>query len=219
MLNASNLLRCVKKDVEILVNSLYPDTINKMANAVPRGEFQKVFRSGEYSPTYGEITFQGGQALLQHALRFSSRDERLTLYDLGSGVGKFCMQASITHANKLKKVIGVEISPSRHGMAINALSNLSKSSIPRSDIEFRCDDLMKTDVSDFPNIIFCASLTFSTDVIHAISDRLSSILSPGSLIYTFRAFPLNERLVDLGSVAVRTTWSDSSTLLAYKIQN
>jgi hypothetical protein len=217
MINPAKVLRSGNVNVEQLLKLLYPSSERHVSNILPRAEFETNFRNGLYSPTYGELTFRGGQELLDHAFRHLPINKKSTLFDLGSGVGKFCIQASITHAKALERVVGIEISPSRHAIALHALFKLGDSSISHSEVNFRCDDLLTASITGELQIIFCASLTFSTHVVTSLSKRLSDVASAGSLVYTFRPFPSSKRLLEYGSTNVETTWSRGSNLMVYKV--
>jgi SAM-dependent methyltransferase len=47
-----------------------------------------------------------------------------SFYDLGMGLGKFCLQSFLTYPN-LTKVVGVELSPTRYEVAAKALRSLA----------------------------------------------------------------------------------------------
>ena len=73
-----------------------------------------------FSSGYGEILFDAIPILLSY-YEFSEED---TLLDLGSGIGRFCMEIFL--ATTMKRVIGIELENNRHQIACQAKQLLQK---------------------------------------------------------------------------------------------
>lgn len=198
--------------------SSYGDGIN-----LPPNEIRNSFINGEYSPIYGELTFKGGEQLLIDAFtRIRSRVNTVkpNLVDLGSGLGKFCLQATLTHSSELNSVVGVEISETRHSIATNVYQSAFKSE-KESDMKniFR---LIHGNILDFtfspdsPSIVYCASLTFPRAVLDSLENKCADELKSGSIIYSCRPFE-NRSWKNAAEIRVETTWSNSSILCVYEM--
>ena len=69
---------------------------------------------------YGEITFNGLQALLQ----YMEVDQSSVFYDFGSGLGKVVVQCFLTSG--ARKVVGIEMAGTRHLQAWQASERMGK---------------------------------------------------------------------------------------------
>ena len=189
--------------------------------SVPKREFKNEFNNGEYSPIFGEITCQGGTDLLDHAL---SRLNNATLVDLGSGIGRFCLHSALTHCDFLDAIHGVELSPSRHDAACDALDELrlkiDKTHLPCLDkIKFHNMNLLEFKLPSTPLIIYCASLTFSSTVISAIQDRITRSAPKKSLLYSCREFESDENLVHVAEINLETSWAPQAEFHVYETRS
>lgn len=132
-----------------LIKRLYPD-VDPLYD-LPAQEERAVKRS-KSSSLYGEITPSAAKQLFGY-LELKPRD---VFYDLGSGVGKVVMQAALS--TKARKVVGVELARSRYKLAEQVRKQAVKEGLIRADkAEFRCEDLMKTDLSDATFIYTCST--------------------------------------------------------------
>ena len=117
---------------------------------------------------YGEIKHDAVKDLLKE-LKLTEQD---VVYDLGSGVGKFCYQVAID--SPAKKVVGVELCPTRHMNAQKALTLMEDN--VRIAIEnrvfFKEADFLKTDVSD-ATVVFLCSTCYSTELMEKLVYRLA----------------------------------------------
>lgn len=190
---------------------------------LPPKEIRNFFKNGEYSPIYGELTFRGGEQLLSDAFtRIRSRMQTVKphLVDLGSGLGKFCLQATLAHSGDLQSVVGVEISETRHSIARNVYESTfesDKESNMKNILRFIHGNILHyTFPSDTPAIVYCASLTFPRSVLDSLEKKCADELKSGSIIYSCRPFE-NRSWKNASEIRVETTWSNSSTLSVYEI--
>ena len=84
---------------------------------IAQDEYKTIRESGG-APTYGEITYESTETLFD-ILKLTTND---VIYDLGSGVGKFIIQAYLN--TTVKKAVGVELSSTRIKRANEALYRL-----------------------------------------------------------------------------------------------
>lgn len=121
--------------------------------------------------TYGEITFASLQLLIND-LNLTKSD---TFYDLGSGVGKACIQVGLVTP---AKAIGVEISPTRVKKAREALNRLKK------DHKIKIDDKIQFKEGDVANenikpsaVVFACSTCFSEKLLNVLVEKFKK--TPG----------------------------------------
>lgn len=138
--------------------------------------------------TYGEVTPMGVRQLI-HLMELkgeAGEDEQrdpIIFYDLGSGAGKLVVQFFLEKV--VTASIGVELSPARHALAVEAWENLQKSpdvlnqrntyqstdqkieELPR--VQFLNQDILDTDFSDATHL-FISSLCFPDDLICKICE-------------------------------------------------
>ncbi|CAD7942729.1 unnamed protein product [Amoebophrya sp. A120] len=114
-----------------LLAQAFPDCQEKQLQG--HVEDASVVRKMGAAAGYGEIPFASAAKLLRR-LELTKED---TFFDLGSGVGKFCLQAFL--AQKVGSIVGVEMGPTRHGAAIagrQALAELLSSLDAQLDAGF-----------------------------------------------------------------------------------
>jgi len=99
------------------------DTIDEIAAAaIDASETEMISRvAGPKGAGYGELLPQG-MSKLAASTRLGCSDSFL---DVGSGTGKLVLQAAAVHG--AVKATGVELSPTRHALAVEALERLSQS--------------------------------------------------------------------------------------------
>jgi hypothetical protein len=204
-----------------VIGRLYPRSITDPIARVSSEELAHEFKAGEYSPVYGEITCDGTHMLLEHALA-KVGTPLPAVVDFGSGVGKFCIQAALTHGNRVGPITGIELSISRHAIASSVLTDLQKESlIEPSKVTFINSNILQWEYSQsVPVIVYMASLTFSTPFMNAIRTRFVEQLPKRSLIYTMRAWDdKRDRLVPQNhTLDVPTTWSTKTPLHVYVVE-
>lgn len=132
------------------------------------------------SPVYGEIK----QAALDKLLSYLNLSTKDVFYDLGSGVGKVIMQTALS--TPAKKIVGVELSHSRHHEAEIALSRLiAHDPSLKTKVMLLNKDLMTVDLSD-ATVIYSCSTAFSIKFMAEIVKRLLTFPQ------TFRLVSLQE---------------------------
>ena len=103
-------------------------------------------------------------------------------YDLGSGTGKVCVAAALTH--RFDRVVGIEILPELNAWGKEVESRFAGSPHPSTQgIEF-C--MVLGDIRDEPwwddaDLVFCNTLAFSDALLEAVAERLGR-LKPGVII-------------------------------------
>ncbi|CAD7927690.1 unnamed protein product, partial [Amoebophrya sp. A120] len=105
-------------------------------------------------------------------------------YDLGSGVGKLCLQVFLT--TEVSKVVGVEWGETRYQKALKAKERLYAQLFTTTEsshdvdqkrlhfdqqLEFRCEDVARTGISDATVVFFC-SIVFEEEVVKRVAQRL-----------------------------------------------
>ena len=186
------------------IAGLYPKQVTVSVSA---NEFLANFKNGEYSPVFGEITCKGGETLFEHVDHHNRSKTPLTLVDLGSGVGRFCIHAALTR--KFTSIFGIELSPSRHLIACKALEKFSDA----EHVKFHNMNLLDFPLPITPLVVYCASLTFSTEMITAIEKKIKSECQSNCLIYTCREL---KHLKKIDEIFVDTSWSPKATLHVYE---
>jgi hypothetical protein len=91
---------------------------------------REVATSLHASLIFGEIHFNGVTRLLDSAHLNAADVNTKSLYDLGSGCGRLCVQAFMQFPN-LERVVGVELTSIRSGVGFTALKRMGKNS-PRA---------------------------------------------------------------------------------------
>ena len=179
---------------------------------IDKKEYKKLQRQG-VDPTYAEITFEATQQLLSE-LRITTND---ILYDLGSGVGKFVVHAYL--ATPARKVVGVELSPTRHNLAMgvrDALSMMDGLDDERT-LKFQKENIIDTDLSDATIIYMC-----STCFEHSFMKQLCQLfceLKPGLRVVTLKRFPKGSPFKLLNTLELSMTWSKGSSVFIYQLRS
>lgn len=180
---------------------------------IPRQESDGIMNIGS-SPTYGEITFDGAQKLLEY-LKLQADD---VMYDLGSGVGKLVVQVYLT--TPVKKAVGIEFSPTRnnHAKAVRAQLKKDKKLKPNRALEFKEEDMASTDLSD-ATFIYLPSTCFSADFMKKITDNAEKARSKKLRIATLKHLPEDSNFELEDELKVKMTWSDNVPVYIYKRKN
>lgn len=159
------------------------------------------------SATYGEALPEGIDALRQ-VLDLGPDD---VLYDLGSGTGRVILQLALTC--NAKRLVGIELSPTRHEHAEEAASIFRKRSIQHAPMEFLCDDISTCDISDGTHFYMC-STAYSASICRRMAERLSQ--SPSfQVLVTSRALPVQPFLQKLGELPSAYSWNVNGKAFVY----
>ena len=106
--------------------------------------------------------------------------------DLGSGSGRLLLQMLLL--TNVRRVCGVELSPTRHSQAVAALGEartrgeLLAPLLESSRIQLHCASMLKHDACADANLIFCYSLALSEAFLATIRDDLARRLPLGALV-------------------------------------
>lgn len=142
--------------------------------------------AGPNPSTYGEITPLGARQLF-HYMGMNKRGD-VVFCDLGMGQGKLVVQAYL-ELPRTKRVVGVELAPSRYHAAVNAWNTISQErSISTKGISLRHGDLFQTDLYDTTHV-YVASLCFTDDMMRRLADKLAKEASHLVCVATLRTLP------------------------------
>ena len=100
---------------------------------------------GHEASVYGEVLPEGIQNLLDYIDDDMPLSKEDVFVDLGSGTGKIVLQVAL--ATDFKKVIGIELSETRHGHAIKAVEEARKLSISVQE-ETKREEHLGADIPD-----------------------------------------------------------------------
>ena len=178
---------------------------------VAQNEYEIIRKNGG-NPTYGEITHDSTTKLFK-ILNLTKDD---VIYDLGSGVGKFILQAYLN--TTVKKTVGVELSKTRIKLANEALSRFKIQNHLRKNasIEFREENFSKTDISD-AIVIYLCSTCFSPELMKAISNKMLKC-KKGLKIATLKTLPPDPNYRYIATHTLPMTWSNGSSVHIYRLE-
>jgi SAM-dependent methyltransferase len=190
-----------------LVSHLYKNKtgILKSYEAVDIPMHENYFSSG-----YGELLFDAIPILLSY-YEFSKED---TLLDLGSGIGRFCMEIFL--ATTMKKVIGIELENNRHQIACQVkhllqkyLSHENKSS---RKLIFQQENIANYNFNE-ASVIYSCSLCFPAKLLKIISTKIEE--SPNiKAVFSFNPLDL-KKLTLKKEISIPTSWSDNEIIYFY----
>jgi SAM-dependent methyltransferase len=163
------------------------------------------------APTYGEITYEGGQQLLQN-LNLTDQD---VFYDLGCGIGKLVVQAFFE--TPAKKVVGMELSPTRckHAKSVQQKVLQANPSSSRQ-LEFHEQDIAKCPLTD-ATVIFMCSTCFSDELMQKIMNNIVK-LKDGTRVVTLKRLLPHKDLVLVKELTLPMTWSPRSQVYIYELK-
>ncbi|GAB5361519.1 hypothetical protein AAMO2058_000720000 [Amorphochlora amoebiformis] len=133
-------------------------------------------------------------------------------YDLGSGLGAPIIAAAIFFP-ELKKLIGIELSPSRHETALKAAERLVFPET-RKKISFLSKDMLTHPLGD-ADIVYISSLCFNDGFMAILGAYLDEQLKPGAIVMTSRELKTITRGRPEGRVTVRMSWNSEHKLHKY----
>lgn len=174
---------------------------------IPTAEEAKITECGG-APTYGEILYESLKTLLDEMP--SSNIKNGVLYDLGSGVGKVCVQAYLDYP--FAKVVGIELSKKRYDASIDILQTLQEQGYidKNRTLQFLNEDFMKSNISD-ATVIYMCSTCYSPELMGKLGEKFSK-LKPGLQVITLKSMPDYEKygLELIGEYKLPMTWSKES---------
>jgi SAM-dependent methyltransferase len=163
------------------------------------------------NPLYGEITYEGMEALAK-LIRFAPSD---VFYDLGSGTGKLVTYFYLT--TPIKKSVGVEMVGARHQLAMNTANKLKSEGflMKEGNLEFLHANLREVNFED-ATIIYMSSLCFPKELMEELSQRFLQ-LKPGLRIISSQPLFKHPRLRLLQQGLLSMTWTSSSLSYYYEL--
>jgi len=112
-------------------------------------------------------------------------------YDLGSGIGKVCIQVFLS--STVSKCTGIELSSHRHNIASSVLNQIqteySRLFSKDRTLCFVNDDILNSNFEDATLIFLCARL-FSDDLMERISQKINRECSRLRHILSTKAVPV-----------------------------
>jgi len=183
---------------------------NRSGYGINAQEYKSI-RDGGGAPTYGEITYEGAQKLIEK-FKLTKKD---VFYDLGCGVGKFVIQIYLD--TPVKKAAGIELSKTRIDKAKQALEQIKKDGRLQKGrkLEFKEQNILDAHLKD-ATAIFISSLCFSDELLEQIAKKLAR-LKPGLRIATSRKLTEHPAFKLVETLQIPMSWSSSSTTYFYEL--
>ncbi len=197
-----------------IIQSIFSKAYPEPTFEIPQNEIELIDEtnnsngSGHNPSTYGEVTLLGAKQLFYYMGMLKNCEDKkqggIHFIDLGSGNGKLCVQAYLEIPN-LKKAEGIELSPSRHSIAINSWNKIKEEAncIRSQTVDFygvRCSncgeaevkliqgDLFQMDISKATHI-YVASLCFTDEMILGLCKKFGEQGNNLQYIATLKLFP------------------------------
>jgi SAM-dependent methyltransferase len=182
----------------------------------PKEDEQMVTQAGG-APTYGEITYDGLQHIIDD-IKPQLKDG--VFYDLGSGVGKVVVHVYLN--SDVKKAAGIELCTQRFDNAMNVRNTMEQRGLiaDNKKIEFIDQDILKANIND-ATVVYMCSTCFDQNLMTNIMKKLAQEAKPGLLLLTLKKLPENYREYGFEmiepSYQEKMTWSESSPVHRYKL--
>lgn len=161
--------------------------------------------------TYGEIKPESLAQILDY-FKLSASD---VFVDLGSGVGKACVQVALTTP---AKAIGIELSTSRHEAAEMIRKELLNRNIltDNKKLQFFKENIAEADLSKATHVFMC-STCFSDDLMKKIADNIA-LMDRQIYVITLRQLPPSEfaTFKEEKVFTLPMTWSANTPVYVYK---
>jgi SAM-dependent methyltransferase len=163
------------------------------------------------NPLYGEITYEGMEALAK-SMKFTGSD---VFYDLGSGVGKLVTYFYLT--TPIKKSVGVEMVGTRHQTAMLTLAKLQSEGfvVNERDLQFLHANLREVNFKD-ATVIYMSSLCFPKELMQELSQRFLA-LKPGLRIISSQPLTVHPRLRLVEQGFLPMSWTNISLTYYYEL--
>lgn len=164
-------------------------------------------QSGLGSSTYGEITSSGFQALMA-SCELAKSD---AFVDLGSGRGSCVLQA--VREYHVHRACGIELAPSRHALAIQALAAAEENVQDRT--RFIEGDAAAPSVAavldeEESTVVYCSNLLFDEPLMRSIAKRLAAAHSVRCVAALRPIAALDGFVVDEQPVHCQMSWTKPS---------
>ncbi len=171
-------------------------------------EERMVMRRGS-DALYGEL-LPSATAKLFRYLELTEND---VLYDLGSGIGKVAIQAAIT--TRVKRVVGIEMMPSRHEIACDVLSEVEGCGMLTADVcELWQADFMRSRIPD-ATIIYTCSTAFPVDLIDRLADKVARLQNVRKFV-TLQELEPTRRFRQTTVLRLDTSWKRRAMVYVYE---
>lgn len=192
-----------------IINDVYNDV---SGFSIDLQERQFIEKKGG-NATYGEITTESVAQLLNN-LKLTSKD---IFYDLGSGVGKVCVQVALTTP---AQAVGVELSPTRYQGAQLIKEELIKRNIliNSNKLKFIEQNITDADLSPATVILLC-STCFSDELMQTLTNKMAQKCSSGLRVLTLKDLPAHEKFTLLQTYELPMSWSQGSPVYFYQLKN
>ena len=172
---------------------------------------EKRIRSSQSSSVYGEITPAAAEKLIEY-MQLGPRD---VFYDLGSGVGKLLIHTAMLC--RPKRIVGLELSRSRHNMAKTALERAIKEKLLKTkNIEFVCADILKRNLSD-ATVVYTCSTAFPERFFNKLVKKISTLKAGTRFISLTEVDKLPKELSLIETLRLDMTWKRKSPVYIYQI--
>lgn len=193
--------------IEQIISNTYQD---ENGFSISGAEREFIEKSGG-NPTYGEI-LPSSLAQLIEKLQLTKYD---TLFDLGSGAGKVCIQVALSSP---AKAVGIELSKTRCELAQKIKQQLIEAGILTDihKLQFIEGNIKDYDLSP-GTVFFMCSTCFSDELMKELTHQFLKI--PHTIkIVTLRELPLDHdnrfRLID--TLNLPMSWSNGSSVYVYQ---
>lgn len=204
-------IKFIKNKKNKIDNRSYLDSIYSNINGYKITEEDRDFVNQFGSAIYGEINYNSLKTILDE-LKPRKRD---VFYDLGSGIGKTIVQASLNY--KFKKCVGIELSKIRHEKA-NIIKKKLKENKKISryhDISFKNQDAAQANLKN-ATIIYMCSTCFPDKLMKDLTQKFT-LLKKGTKILTLKGLKKHKKLKFIKQYDLPMSWSDSSPVYLYEV--
>jgi len=176
-------------------------------------EERAMIEEGGGNPTYGEITFDAVEELINEFKEHLTKKD--VFFDLGSGTGKVCVQVALRTP---AKAIGIELSPTRYQAAQQIKQELLNKKIltDKNKLQFFEQNILDADLSN-ASVIFLCSTCFSEELMQKLSDKIARLPKP-VIVITLKELPNSDNKFKLlKRMTLPMTWSNNTSVYAYEL--
>jgi len=215
----------------------------QLDNSVENKSWFGRLMGGHEASVYGEVLPEGIQTLLDVLDDEMPITESDVFVDLGSGTGKIVLQAALS--TPCKKVVGIELSATRHKHGIDAMKNAGRIAKECKSTELDNDeslckeyaqktvdaltsgrlqiihgDIMKPTYNDATHL-YAASTTWPDTLLHTVAEIAVKQITNVKTFSTLRPLPA-ETLEEFKSISlwkavdVAVSWQDNAPINIYR---
>jgi len=188
-----------------ILDQVYADVSGFSIDQTERMDIEK--QGG--NPTYGEITFQSTQDLINH-LDLGKDD---VFFDLGCGIGKVCCQVALTTP---ARAIGIELSPTRCALAQKTKQCLinQKACANNAKLEFYEQNILDAHLEP-ATVIFACSTCFSDQLMQTLTHKLEQ-LPKLKRVVTLKELAPSTHFTLAKTIHLPMTWSENTPVHLYE---